>query len=462
MRGLEDESIDLIYLDPPFNSKHDYAAPIGSKASGAAFKDTWTLDDVNISWWGEIAESYPALYKVLEATRETGGKSMMSYLIYMAVRIMEMHRILKKTGSLYLHCDPTASHYLKLGLDAVFGKTGFKSEISWRRTDNHNAARRYGPIHDVIFFYTKSSTYTWNRVVVRDYTKDEIQSKFPQVDSKKRRWAKADLTGAGLREGDSGNAWRGCNPADIGKGRHWAAPNVRSIPFWLNPPSDWGDLTVIEKLDLLYGWNLVHFTEKGVPCYKRYYFAGTGPVVQDFMFDICQIPNAENLGYPTQKPLALLERIIKASSSQGDVVLDPFCGCATACHAAERLNRQWIGIDISEKAAQLIQMRINHDLTVSGDYDVIHRTDIPQISGMRTKNIKHILYGMQEGKCNGCCGHYDIKNLEVDHIVPRSKGGQDVDENLQLLCGHCNRVKGGKLTMAELKTRLKEMGMATC
>ena len=147
MRGLEDESIDLIYLDPPFNSKHDYAAPIGSKASGAAFKDTWTLDDVNISWWGEIAESYPALYKVLEATRETGGKSMMSYLIYMAVRIMEMHRILKKTGSLYLHCDPTASHYLKLGLDAVFGKTGFKSEISWRRTDNHNAARRYGRVH---------------------------------------------------------------------------------------------------------------------------------------------------------------------------------------------------------------------------------------------------------------------------------------------------------------------------
>ena len=151
MRGMADESVDLIYLDPPFNSKHDYAAPVGSKAAGAEFKDIWTLDDVDLAWWGEIADEYPGLYRVLEATREIAGKSMMSYLIYMAIRIIEMHRILKPTGSLYLHCDPTASHYLKLVLDAVFGTTGFFADITWKRSFAHND-KMFGSLSDNILY----------------------------------------------------------------------------------------------------------------------------------------------------------------------------------------------------------------------------------------------------------------------------------------------------------------------
>ena len=396
MRGMADESVDLIYLDPPFNSNHDYAAPIGTPAGGAEFKDTWTLQDVDLAWWGEIAESYPALYKVLEATRETAGKSMMSYLIYMAVRIIEMHRILRETGSLYLHCDPTASHYLKLALDSVLGKSNFVNEVVWYKGYRGTPRKqRYQQEHDTVFLYAKQyGRYTWNSVF-GEY-KDKSMSRYNKIDKDGKKYA----------------------------------------------------LIKRRRTD-------------GTVYYGKTYPKGKlqGDVVE---IPVLAATDKERTGYPTQKPLALLERIIKASSNQGDMVLDPFCGCATACHAAERLNRQWIGIDISEKAAQLVQMRINRDITVAGAGGVIHRTDIPQISGMRTKNIKHVLYGMQEGRCKGCCGHYNFKDLEVDHVIPRAKGGQDVDENLQLLCGHCNRVKGGKLTMAELNTRLKEMGMATC
>lgn len=462
MRGMEDGSVDLIYLDPPFNSKHDYSAPIGSKAAGAEFKDTWTLSDIDQAWWGEIAESNEPLYSIIGAAGKIGGKSTMSYLIYMSIRILEMHRILKDTGSLYLHCDPTMSHYLKLALDAVFGSNSFKNEIVWRRTENHNSAKRYGPIHDVILFFSKGKQYTWNRVVVREYTNDEIKSGFPHEDSR-GRWTVGDLTGSGLRNGDSGNTWSGCNPSDIGKGRHWAAPHRRSIPEWAEVPPNWDRLTVLEKLDALNDQKLIHFTRNGTPQYKRYHKAGSGVVAQDFIFDIAPLPDSEDLGYPTQKPLALLERIIETSSYTGDIVFDPFCGCATACLAAERKGRKWIGCDISERAYSLIEQRLKKDAGIAkfitGAGEVTCRTDIPQRKGRRSKGIKHVLYGIQHGYCNGCLYHYQFKDLEVDHVIPKAKGGQDDDKNLQLLCGNCNRRKGKNLTMAELRATLKTDGM---
>lgn len=166
MRGMNSECVDLIYLDPPFNSKHNYAAPIGSKAAGAAFKDTWTLADVDMAWWGEIAEMNRPLYEVLDMARHVGGKSIMSYLIYMAVRILEMRRVLKETGSIYLHCDSTMSHYLKMVLDSIFGQDQFRNEIIWKRTSAHNdtrqGRRQHGRIHDVLLFYTKTDSWTWN------------------------------------------------------------------------------------------------------------------------------------------------------------------------------------------------------------------------------------------------------------------------------------------------------------
>ena len=167
MRGLNSGCIDLIYLDPPFNSNRNYAAPIGSKAAGAAFKDTWTLDDVDVVWHGQIAEEHPGLWRVIEAAELAHGKGMKSYLVYMAVRVLEMRRILKETGSIYLHCDPTASHYLKLMMDAIFGKGNFRNEIAWCYTGPANVTKHFPRKHDIILFYAYSKDSTFNRDAVR-------------------------------------------------------------------------------------------------------------------------------------------------------------------------------------------------------------------------------------------------------------------------------------------------------
>ena len=165
LRGLNSESVDLIYLDPPFNSNRNYAAPVGSRAAGAAFKDTWTLSDLDTAWMGLIADEQPAMYKVIETAGLTHGKGMQSYLCMMAVRLLEMNRVLKDTGSIYLHCDPTASHYLKLLLDSIFGMRSFRNEISWQRTGAHSDSHRYGAISDRLLFYTKSMGMDMEHVI---------------------------------------------------------------------------------------------------------------------------------------------------------------------------------------------------------------------------------------------------------------------------------------------------------
>ena len=183
MRGMEDDSVDLIYLDPPFNSKHNYAAPIGSKAAGAEFRDIWTLSDIDTSWWGEIAEQNYPLYSIIGTAGKIGGDSAMSYLIYMAIRILEMRRILKPTGSLYLHCDTTMSHYLKLVLDAIFGSRSFQNDISWKRFSSHNDGKRFGKIVDHLLFYTKSDKYTWNKIY-RPYSEKYIKENYKNKDER--------------------------------------------------------------------------------------------------------------------------------------------------------------------------------------------------------------------------------------------------------------------------------------
>ena len=386
LRGFPDGLVDLIYLDPPFNSKHNYAAPIGSKAAGAAFKDTWKFDDIDMAWWGEIAEVSRPLYEVLDMARHVGGKSTMSYLIYMAIRILELHRVLKDTGSIYLHCDPTMSHYLKMVMDAVFGVGCCRNELVWCYSrPSAPKQRQFSRVHDIIFWYTKGETW--------QFYPDEIRQPYA-----------ASSMG---REGYSANA------SKVAEGTVQLHSGGKFPESWIYIPPLKGN-------------------------------------------------SREYLGYPTQKPLVLLERIIKASSNKNDWVLDPFCGCATACSAAERLNRKWVGIDISSKAVELMNARLVSEAGIEkwtkGAGEVIHRTDIPIRKGRRSPDIKHKLYGVQEGLCNLCGGWFYIQNLEVDHKIPRSKGGPDDDTNLQLLCGHCNRVKGDG-TMAEARVRLAELGI---
>ena len=207
MRGINSECIDLIYLDPPFNSNQDYAAPIGSIAAGAAFKDTWTLSDIDVHEHGELADRHPAAYSVIEAARNASGKSMMSYLIMMAVRLIEMERILKPTGSIYLHCDPTASHYLKLLMDAVFGRENYRNEIIWKRTTAHSDATRWGNVHDTLLYYCKASQFAWNEVYI-DYD-DKHKKRFNRKDLDGRLWTDGDITAKGLSGGGYTYSYKG-------------------------------------------------------------------------------------------------------------------------------------------------------------------------------------------------------------------------------------------------------------
>ena len=390
MRGMNSESVDLIYLDPPFNSKRDYAAPIGSKAAGAAFKDTWTLDDVDVAWHGEIAEQNPAVYAVIDAAGTAHGKGMKSYLIMMAVRLLEMRRLLKPTGSIYLHCDPTASHYLKTLMDAVFGTQHFRNEIIWGYTGPGSPKmRQFNRKHDTIFWYAKSDDWCFNADQVRIRHHGKTKGNF-----------KSGLKGSGF---------------------------------------------VADTYDL---------SERGkVPETWWVQQKGNGLAIA---------PRQKNqyIGYPTQKPLALLDRIIKASSNPGDVVLDPFAGCATACVSAETLGRQWVGIDLSELAATLVKTRLKEAFKLF--YEVHHRDDIPKRTDLGKlpsyRTYKHQLFGKQEGRCGGCRVVFPFRNFTIDHVIPQSLGGSDHFDNLQLLCGACNSVKGDRPHAALLAT-LRERGI---
>ena len=375
MRGMNSNSVDLVYLDPPFNSNANYAAPIGSKAAGAEFKDTWNLDDIDIAWLDLIEAKHPQLNRVIQAAMRNSDKS---YLIYMAVRLLEIHRIIKPNGSIYLHCDPTMCHYLKLVMDAIFGRGNFRNEIVWCYTGPSNAKRDFARKHDIIFRYAMSDKWTFNADAVRvPYNRLNTQ------------------TGGG---GIGGNLKGEFREELLSRGK--------------TPETWWPDFSPVGRL------------------------------------------KHERTGYRTQKPLDLLDRIIKASSNKHDIVFDPFCGCATTCVAADALNRQWIGIDISEKAAELVKHRIN-DMTRT----IINRTDIPQRTDIgitpryNSLENKTKLYGEQQGYCNGCRTHFEMRNLEVDHIISRRVGGTDHLANLQLLCGNCNKVKGDR-GMEYLKYKL--------
>ena len=377
MRGMNSDSVDLIYLDPPFNSNRNYAAPIGSQAAGAAFKDTWTLNDIDIAEHGELAEGAPSLHTVIQAAREAHGKGMQSYLIMMSTRLLEMERILKDTGSIYLHCDPTASHYLKLVMDTVFGRDNFRNEVIWKRTSAHNDPGRFGRIHDILLFYVKGSGATWN--TEHEAHDQNYIEKFYRHKDTHGRYQTGDLTGSETRTGESGEAWRDFDPTDIG--RHWAVPSTGAYAAYIGKHfiPNYGHISgVHDRLNALDEAGLIHWPNRGtMPRLKRYLNATPGRPLQDIIVDINQLGSTakERTGYPTQKPLALLERIIKASSNPGDVVFDPFCGCATTLVAADRLQRSWVGIDISPKAAELVVERIKREQGLF--QEIIARDDYP-------------------------------------------------------------------------------------
>lgn len=390
MRRLRDETVDLCYIDPPFNSKRTYNQIYNNvgredRAQARAYTDTWEWGDRSIEGFQEILGNkhgrFPAktidLIKGLHKVLGEGG--LLAYLVSLTTRVTEMHRLLRPTGSFYLHCDPTASHYLKIVLDSIFcSQCGeFQNEIVWRRTGAHGKTQRFGPIHDVILFYTKSDTYTWNPVN-RPYMRGHVKEYFVQeADGRWRtNYYGNVLTGSGLRGGESGKPWRGFNPS--AKGRHWAVPGklIEEVD------EDLSKLSQHEKLDRLYELGLITITPgEAWPMYQRYINRSDGQALSDLwafqpytdgtVFETADgidadvrwlsSNDAERLGYPTQKPEGLLERIVRASSKEGDTVLDAYCGCGTTVSVAQRLGREWIGMDITYQSISLILKRLEDD-----------------------------------------------------------------------------------------------------
>jgi DNA modification methylase len=360
-RHIGDESVDLVYLDPPFNSNANYnvlfAERDGSRSAAQikAFGDTWRWDQAAAAAFDEVVESGGEVSQAMQAFRTILNESdMLAYLAMMAPRLVELHRVLKPTGSLYLHCDPTASHYLKLLLDAVFGAERFVNEISWKRSQTRSSiSRSFRRAHDIILFYARSKDQKFN---MQYKPLSEASLKQYQSEDQNGRYQAVPLLVSGKRNGETGVVWRGIDPNTRGKaGMHWV-----TIPTKLNAYEKQGLILWPDK-------------KGGVPRLKYYLSQSPGAPLSDFWDDIDLISSsaAESLGFPTQKPEALLERIIEASCSPNDVVLDPFCGCGTTIATAEKLSRRWIGIDVTYLATHLIKSRLVDAFGESVNFSVI-------------------------------------------------------------------------------------------
>lgn len=434
MHGMNSGVVDMIYLDPPFNSKKNYNNPIDGDLD---FKDKWTLDDYDEAELGLLAENSPAACAVIEGVKHTQGKGMMAYCIFMAVRIIEMKRILKPdTGHLFLHCDDSAGHYVKALLDAILGKKAYRNQIIWERSEGHNDAKRtFGRTSDHIFHYSMPKAKF--SPVHGPWNEEYVKKTYRCNDNDGRGRYRLDNL-ANPHHGGYDYDWMGYAPPDKG----WRCPE--------------------ETMQKYHDEGILHYplNKDGSPAYekriakKRYLSEYKGAVMGNVWTDIgpLQKGDEEFMNYSTQKPPKLMHRIIECSTDVGDLVFDPFCGCASLLVAAEDLQRRWAGCDVSEKAVDLLIERIvdRKDMLRPSDISDLtkpsKRDDCKKFPNYRTH--KQRLFGMQRGICNGCHYPKSFDDLVVDHIQPKSRSGQDNFDNLQLLCGNCNSSKGKK-TMAE-------------
>jgi len=457
-KHIASESVDLIYLDPPFNSSRSFnvlfKAHSGeeSQAQIEAFDDSW-------HWSQQAQTQYEALIaggapvKVAEAIEAMHGllgpNDVLAYLVMMTARLVELHRVLKPTGSLYLHCDPTASHYLKVMLDAIFGPLNFRGEITWLRTTTHNDAKRWSPNADILLYYGKTSEGTWNPVHT-PHSAEYIEDKYRLTDSDGRRYMLDNITSPNPRPNLT-YEWKGHSP----------------------PPNGWRfSKDTMAKLDA--EGRIWYPDDKAKrPRFKRYLDEQAGVVVGNVWTDIPPINSRarERLGYPTQKPLALLERIIEASSNEGDVVLDPFCGCGTTVDAAQKLNRRWIGIDITYLAIDLIRKRLRHAYgeEIESSY-VVHGipTDVPGAEALFNENpfdFERWAVSLVDGQPNekqvgdkGIDGRirYHADKDKIGTVMVSVKGGQQVAPTMMRdLVGTLDQHKGdmGLLILLHQPTR---------
>ena len=431
LRGMNTETVDLIATDPPFNKGKDFHATPDSLAAGSKFQDRWSWEhDVHQEWVEQITDDFPNVMHVIQGSRNSYGDGMGAFLCFLGVRLLEMRRVLKETGSIYLHCDPTASHYIKELLDSIFGKSQFRNEIIWYYTNSGGRGKRtYAKKHDVLFWYSKSKNYFFDGI----------------RDGQKRS---AGITSKG--------------------GKIYEKDGKTYQQIW----------------------------SRG----KSYTYCLSDDRIADDVWSIQPIPphGKERVGYPTQKPLALYERIIKNTSDENDIILDPFAGCATTLIAAERLNRQWVGIDIWKKAEEVVLDRLEREGLFAKKYkrqakstapgvlfaehmhftsEISARTDkgeeaVPFLlsvetykepnDGMNNPQRKDYLVKRYGCRCQGCDREFDDpRYLELDHNNPRSQGGMNHIRNRILLCSPCNKVKSNTYTLSGLRRENKRKGYMT-
>lgn len=432
LRAMNSQSVDLIATDPPFNKGRDFHATPDSLAKGASFQDRWSWKrDVHESWLDQINDDWPQVMEAIENSRKTYGDDMGAFLCFMAVRLIGMRRVLKDSGSIYLHCDPTASHYLKMVMDGIFGRKNFINEVIWHYESGGRAKNFLPKKHDVLFWYAKNH--------------------------KKK-----------VFNGDA-----------ISIPRNGCSLCGQKLEKWNNLKKN------VDKDGRVYR------TIKSAGKEYRYY--DDEPVLpSDVWLGInhLQQKDPERTGYPTQKPLALYERIIQASSKKGDMVLDPFCGCATTPIAAERLGRQWVGIDIWKTAHKQVIDRLTQEGLISpegkktglfnkgqihlietppertdeGETDAPYMVTVkkvyePEGSRMSRAQMVDFLIEQNGMKCQGCDRTFDDpRYLELDHNTPRADGGINHISNRILLCGPCNKVKSNTLTLSGLRRMNKKNG----
>lgn len=472
LRSMNSEAVHLVTTDPPFKKGRDFYATPDSLAAGASFQDRWSWDiDVHDEWVDKLKDDFPKVWNVIESSRNSYGDDMGAFLCFMAVRILEIHRILRKDGSMYLHCDTTASHYLKELMDSIFGHDNFRNSISWQRNDGRGKGSQHDPLSwgrntDTILFYAKSKI-----AKLRPYKKlsdDQIREQFPKIDKDGRRYK----TGIPVFRSKS----MGARPNLCFEWRGMQNPH----------PSGWR--LSKERLEEEYKKGNIVLHERGKIERRKYADEYHGAPMDDFWGDIQRITSgSKDTGYPTQKPVPLYERIIEASSNKGDIILDPFCGCATTCIAAEKLGRRWMGIDIWEKAHEMVIDSLKTAGLLAGPDDdrpdilvtkgeityltektPLKRTDdgseaVPYLktierssrkpeSVMSRQQMKDILIARHGLGCQGCYREFDHPNFfELDHCYPRSEGGTNDISNRVLLCSPCNRTKSDRLTLKGLR-----------
>ena len=459
LRGMNSETVHLIATDPPFNKNRDFHATPDSLAAGAKFKDRWRWDaDVHEVWIDRIQDDWFAVSQVIQVARAAYGDDMAAFLCWLGVRLMEMHRILRPDGSLYLHTDDTAFAYLKILLDAIFGSDNLRAQIVWRRYGSHNDAKKYGRVCDLILFYAKDGKGVWNGAWA-PLDKDYVRRTYRHKDQR-GRYMTAPLHTGGLRGGGYTYEFRGHL-------RTWRYPEAR--------------MRELERDNRLHE----SATGSGPPRRKVYLSESKGRNASNVWTDIKPLAGShkERTGFPTQKPLALYERIIQASSNEGDFVLDPFCGCATTPIAAERLKRKWVGMDIWDGALDVVKERFKRDTILRSDEShhvslpqIHYETDAPRRSDanelaapslkLRTRRpmedwqrlthrqMKRVLEWAQRSNgnviCAGCGRELEREFMELDHIMPRADGGENFINNRILLCRPCNGRKAQYLTLRGL------------